>query len=297
MMPKSLAAKVVLHTLFGNVFLVLIKYFAGLAAGSPALIAEAIHSSGDILASLAVLVSIQLSGKPADDCHHYGHGKIESLCSSALGLLMIFIGFELTRDSLVRLGAGEFTVPGTAALYVSAAGIVIKELMYRYSVIACLKTGNQLLLADAWHHRSDVLLSSAVFLGIAGARAGFPLLETLVTLLVSVLVIRLGFTFCRRGLGELVDTAPEEALLEKIRTTTTETPGVEDLHCLRARQAGSEVHVELHIGVDENLRVSQGHAVAKEVKKTLLDTFPEIRHVLVHVNPLLGRGKNNPDEQ
>jgi cation diffusion facilitator family transporter len=131
-------------------------------------------------------------------------------------------------------------------------------------------------------------------LGIAGARAGFPLLEALVTLLVSVLVIRLGFTFCRRGFGELVDTAPEEALLEKIRTTATETTGVEGLHCLRARQFGSEVHVELHIGVDENLRVSQGHAVAKNVKQALLRTFPEIRHVLVHVNPLPGGDKGAP---
>jgi cation diffusion facilitator family transporter len=295
MMPKSLAAKVVLHTLLGNVFLVLLKYFAGLAAGSPALLAEAIHSSGDILASLAVLVSIKLSGKPADGRHHYGHGKVESLCSSALGLLMIFIGFELTRETLARMGAGEFAVPGIAALYVSAVGIVIKELMYRYSITACLKTGNQLLLADAWHHRSDVLLSSAVFLGIAGARAGFPLLETLVTLLVSVLVIRLGFTFCRRGLGELVDTAPEEDVLKKIRATTTGTPGVEDLHCLRARQSGSDVHVELHIGVDENLSVSQGHAVAKDVKQALLNAFPEIRHVLVHVNPLPGKDNSGQE--
>jgi cation diffusion facilitator family transporter len=290
-----MAAKVVSNTMLGNVFLVLLKYFAGRAAGSPALIAEAVHSSGDILVSLAVLVSIKLSGKPADGRHHYGHGKIESLCSCALGLLMIFIGFELTRDSLARLGAGALAVPGTTALYVSAAGILIKELMYRYTVSACRETGSQLLLADAWHHRSDMLLSSAVFMGIAVARTGFPLLEALVTLLVSVLVIRLGFTFCRRGLGELVDTAPEESVLAKIRAAAEGTAGVEALHCLRARQFGSEVHVELHIGVDENLPVSQGHAVAKEVKQVLLRTFPEISHVLVHVNPLPGRDKAVPD--
>ena len=294
-MPKSLVAAVVLHTLLGNVFLVLLKYFAGTFAGSTALVAEAIHSSGDILVSLAVLISIKAAGKPADGRHHYGHGKIEPLCSSVLGLLMIFIGFELTRDSLALLGAGVQAVPGLMALYVSAAGILIKELMYRYTASACRKTGNQLLLADAWHHRSDVLLSSAVFLSIAGARAGFPFLEAVVTLLVSVLIIRLGFTFCRRGLGELVDTAPEEALLEKIKAAATETPGVEGLHCLRARQFGSEVHVELHIGVDENLRVSQGHAVAREVKQSLLRTFPVIRHVLVHVNPL--PGKHNSEQE
>lgn len=294
-MPMSQAGRVVLHTLLGNVFLVLLKYFAGRAAGSTALVAEAIHSSGDILVSLAVLISLKAAGKPPDGRHHYGHGKIESLCSSALGLLMIFIGFELTRDSLVRLAAGEMSIPGAAALYVAAAGIVIKELMYRYTINACRKSGNQLLLADAWHHRSDVLLSLGVFLGIAGALAGFPLLEALVTLLVSVLVIRLGFTFCRRGLGELVDTAPEESVLAKIRAAAEGTAGVEALHCLRARQFGSEVHVELHIGVDENLPVSQGHAVAKEVKQALLCTFPEIRHVLVHVNPLPGRDKGVPD--
>lgn len=285
-MPKPLAAKVVVYTLLGNVFLVLMKYFAGRAAGSTALVAEAIHSTGDILVSLAVLISIKVADKPADGRHHYGHGKVESLCSAALGLLMIFIGFELTRDSLNRLGAGVQAAPDASALYVAAAGIAIKELMYRYTISACRKSGNQLLLADAWHHRSDVLLSSGVFLGIAGSRAGYPPLEIFVTLLISVLIIRLGFTFCRRGLGELVDSAPEDALLKKIRATVIETAGVEALHCLRARQFGSEVHVELHIGVDENLRVSQGHAVAKDVKQKLLRSFPEIRHVLVHVNPL-----------
>jgi len=294
-MSGTYAAKVVLHTLLGNVFLVLIKYFAGHVAGSTALVAEAIHSSGDILVSLAVLVSIHLSGRPPDGRHHFGHGKIESLSSSALGLFMIIIGFEITRDSLVLLGAGALTIPGTTALYVSAAGILIKELMYRYTANACMKTGNQLLLADAWHHRSDMLLSSGVFLGIAGARYGFPLLEPLVTLVVSVLIIRLGFTFCRRGLGELVDAAPDESVLEKIRATITETAGVRELHCLRARRFGSEVHVEVHIGVDENLRVSQGHAVAKNVKQTLLQAFPEMRHVIIHVNPLPRREKSEPD--
>jgi len=284
-MSRSLAEKVVLYTLLCNVFLVLLKFFVGKAAGSAALLAEAVHSIGDILASLAVLVSVRLSGKPPDGRHHFGHGKIESLCSCALGLVMVLIGFELTRSALVSLSAGEATIPGAAALYASAAGIIIKEIMFRYTMNASCKTGNQLLLADAWSHRSDVLVSSSVFFGIAGARAGFPLLEGLVTLFISVLVIRLGFSFCRRSIGDLVDTAPDEDMLEKIRATAQETAGVEELHCLRARRFGSEIHVELHIGVDENLRVTQGHEVAKEVKKALLASFPEIRHVLVHVNP------------
>ncbi|MBS3946969.1 MAG: cation transporter [Dethiobacter sp.] len=284
-MHSSPAAKIVLHTLLCNVFLVLLKFFVGKAAGSAALLAEAVHSMGDILANLAVLVSVHLSGKPPDGRHHFGHGKIESLSSCAMGFAIAFVGLELTRSALVSLRAGEVAVPGTAALYASAAGIIIKEIMFRYTRSASCKTGNQLLLAVAWDHRSDVMVSSSVFLGIAGARAGFPLLEGLVALFISVLIIRLGFTFCRRGFGDLVDTAPDEAVLEKIRAKVQETAGVEAFHCLRARRFGSEIHVELHIGVDENLRVSQGHEVAKEVKKALLGSFPEISHVLVHVNP------------
>lgn len=284
-MSKSTAQRVVFRTMLGNVFLVFLKLLVGVAASSASLVAEAIHSAGDILASLGVLLSFRLSGRPPDEQHHFGHGKVESLCTCIIGSLLIIIGYELTREALARLAAGTVEIPGATALYIALICILIKELMYRYTIHAACQTGSQLLTADAWHHRADMMILSGVFLGITGSRLGYPVLDGMVALFISVLIIRLGFGFCRRGLGDLLDTAPEEGKMEPIREKIKAFPGIE-LHCLRARRHASEIHLELHIGVNEDLCVREGHNIAHKVKESLLADFPEIKHILVHVNPV-----------
>ena len=285
-MSTSLAQRVVFRTMLGNVLLAVIKLIAGIMAGSASLVAEAIHSTGDILASLAVLISFRLSGKAPDEKHHFGHGKIESIGSCLVGLLLIYIGFELTVQALASLKSGNVEIPGVAALYVAAACIVFKEGMYRYTMRAACKVGSQLLFADAWHHRTDMMILSGVFLGIAGARLGFPILDGLVALAISVLIIRLGVGIIYKGLGDLVDTAPDEKKLADMRACINSLAGVADLHCIRARQHGSAIHLEIHIGVPKDMRVIEGHDVAKEVKATVMQSFPEVSHVMIHVNPV-----------
>jgi cation diffusion facilitator family transporter len=283
---KSLAQRVVLRTMLGNIFLAIIKLVVGLAAGSAALVAEAVHSAGDILASLGVLISFRLSGKVADDRHHFGHGKIESVCSCLVGLMLVYIGYELVTEAIAGLRAGSVEVPGIAALYVTIVCIVLKEGMYRYTIGAACKTGSQLLFADAWHHRTDMMILSGVMVGVIGARVGYPVLDSFIALAISVLIIRLGIGICYKGLGDLIDTAPDEKMLEDMRTLIKDHHHVQELHCIRARQHGSEIQLELHIGVGSSMRVRDGHDVAKEVKTSLMREFPTVSHVLVHVNPV-----------
>lgn len=285
-MSKSKAQHVVLHTMLGNAILVILKLTVGILAGSASLIAEAVHSTGDILASLAVYISFRLSGKPADDRHHYGHGKIESVASCFVGLLLIYIGYELTTEALSSLSLEQANIPGVAALYVATICILLKEAMYRYTIRAACQSGSQLLFADAWHHRTDMMILTGVFAGTAGARLGYPVVDGLVALGISVLIIRLGFGVCRRGLGDLIDTAPDQLKIREISETVTNVGGVLELHCIRARQFGSDVHLELRIGVDRNLRVQEGHDVAKEVKRYVTEHFPDVSHITVHVNPV-----------
>lgn len=288
-MSKSLAQRVVLHTMLGNMLLTAVKLIAGIIAGSAALVAEAVHSTGDIIASLAVLVTFRLSGKQADERHHFGHGKIESLCTCLVGLLLVYIGYQLTTEAIAGLRNPSSSIPGAPALYVTAICIAAKELMYRYTIVAACKSGSRLLYADAWHHRTDMMILSGVLAGVVGARLGYPLLDGIVALGISVLVIRLGIGFCRNGLGDLVDTAPDERTLEDIRTLISRHSCVHAVDCLRARQAGSEIQLEVHIGVAGDLRVLDGHTVAKEVKTTVMQEFPEVSHMLVHVNPVQGK--------
>lgn len=286
-MSTSLAQRVVHRTMLGNVVLAVIKFAAGIMAGSAALVAEAIHSTGDILASVAVLISFRLSGKAPDEKHHFGHGKIESIGSCLVGLMLVYIGYELTVEALGSLRSGSLEVPGVAALYVAVACIIIKEGMYRYTIKAAYKVGSQLLFADAWHHRTDMMILSGVFVGIVGARMGFPILDGLVALVISVLIIRLGVGVIHKGLGDLVDTAPDKNKLADMSSCINSLSGVADLHCIRARQHGSAIHLEIHIGVPKDMRVIEGHDVAKEVKTKLMASFPEVAHVMVHVNPVI----------
>lgn len=291
-MSKSLAQRVVFRTMLGNVLLAALKLAAGIVAGSAALVAEAIHSTGDILASLAVLISFRLSGKAADERHHFGHGKIESVCTCLVGLLLVYIGYELTTEAIAVLRVGAPEMPGVAALYVTVVCIVMKEGMYRYTRWAACQSGSQLLHADAWHHRADMMILTGVLVGVAGSRMGYPLLDGIVALGISVLIIRLGIGFCRNGLGDLVDTAPEERKLDEIRSVISSHGGVDRIDCIRARQSGSEIQLEVHIGVEEEMRVLDGHTVAKEIKTAVMREFPEVSHMLVHVNPVARRSCN-----
>lgn len=287
-MTKSLAQRVVSWTIAGNLLLAFIKIIAGISADSSALVAEAIHSTGDIMVSLAVLFTFRLAGKAADERHHFGHEKIESFSTCLMGLLLVYIGYELTMSALAGLKAGSPEMPGIVALYVTIACIFIKEGMYRYTISAACKTGSRLLYADAWHHRVDMLILAGVSVGVAAARMGYPALEGIIALAISVLIIRLGIGFCRHGLGDLIDTAPDEAELDRMRALIIAQEGVLRIDCIRARQAGSAIQLEIHIGVHAELCVSEGHDVAKAVKRSLLSTFPQVAHVLIHVNPVKG---------
>jgi len=287
-MSKSLAQRVVSWTMLGNLLLTLIKIVAGISAGSAALAAEAVHSAGDIIVGLAVLFTFRLAGKAPDERHHFGHGKIESFCTCFMGVLLVFIGYELTMSALAGLKGGVPEMPGIIALYVTMACIFIKEGMYRYTISAACKTGSQLLYADAWHHRVDMMILAGVSVGVAGARMGYPALEGIIALAISVLIIRMGVGFCRHGLGDLVDTAPDEAIIERIRTLIKAQEGVQSVDCIRARLAGSVIQLEVNIGVHAELCVSEGHNVAKVVKRVVMSTFPEVGHVLIHVNPVQG---------
>lgn len=275
-----------------NIFLVLIKAAAGLAAGSFAMMADALHSFADIVASAVVYVGIRVASKPADDDHPYGHGKAESIASKIVSILVILAGLNIGVLSARALFEAERSVPGTLALWAALVSIVVKEALFRYTVTIGEESNCKALVANAYEHRSDALSSVAALLGIGGARLGmlfgrpeFLYLDPLAGIIVSVFIVRMGWQIAKEAANELMDSQADPQLTAELKDLILAVDGVIELHSIRTRAAGPHILVDLEIGVDENITVKAGHDVAKEVKATLLAEKEELADILIHVNP------------
>jgi cation diffusion facilitator family transporter len=275
-----------------NIFLVLVKAAAGIMAGSFAMMADALHSFADIVASAVVYVGIRVASKPADEDHPYGHGKAESIASKIVSILVIMAGLNIGFLSARALFALSRPVPGPEALWAAALSIVVKEALFRHTYKVGCDSNCKALVANAYEHRSDALSSVAALLGIGGARLGlllgrpqFYYLDPLAGLLVSVFIVRMGWMLARDAARELMDSQADPALTGELESTILDVEGVMEVHSIRARAAGPYIIVDLEIGVDEEITVKAGHDVARNVKARLLAENEQIADILIHVNP------------
>lgn len=274
-----------------NIILTLVKGVTGYLAGSAALVADAFHSGSDILASTVVLVGLKVSRKPPDRDHPYGHGRAESIAAKIVAVIIIMAGLNIALSSLRYAVGGEIRAPSAAALAVAFLSIVTKEGLFRYVLHQGRKLSSPALVANAWEHRNDAVSSVAVFLGVGGALLGrqfnIPLLyylDPVAGLMVSLLIIKMGYTIARDAAWELMDSCLGEEEAEGIRGRALEVAGVRAVNDVRARVTGHQVCIDLQIGVDEEMSVRAGHDVASQVKERLLQD-QKIADVLVHVDP------------
>lgn len=268
-----------------NVLLTAFKFYAGIIAGSSAMISDAAHSASDIVATLTVFLGIRLANRPADLNHHYGHGRLESVAAKLVSLLLMATGGLLGWEAIHLLLQGGDTTPGAIALWAAAGSILIKEALFRYVNGIGRQLRSPAIQAEALHHRSDAFSSIAALLGIAGARLGYPILDPLASLLVAGFIVRLGFGIYWRSVGELVDTAPDQRVLANIREAARLTPGVQQVNAVRARLHGAAILVDLKISVDPQVTVQEGHRIGQAAKRQVQQAEAEVADVLVHVNP------------
>ena len=275
-----------------NFLLVILKGAAGIFAGSFAMLADALHSAADIVASAVVYVGISVASKPADADHPYGHGKAESIASKIVSILVILAGLNSGYFSLRALFTVPESPPGMAALWAALISILVKEWLFRYTYNIGATHGNKALVANAYDHRGDALSSVAALIGIGGARLGtnlgiaqFAYLDALAGVVVSVFIVRMGYLLAKEAASELMDSQAGSDLSAELKKLTLETDGVWELHSIRTRAAGPHLLVDMVIGVAENITVREGHDVAKRVKDKLLAEKSEIEDVLIHVNP------------
>ncbi|MBW1842627.1 MAG: cation transporter [Deltaproteobacteria bacterium] len=292
-MPESMTASVRAArsvTMVGalvNASLVLIKFFAGIFGSSQALIADAIHSVSDLFTDVVVLLGIRMGRKPPDDEHPFGHARMETLASAIVGFALIITALYLGIESVINIYNHIEYHPTGLALVGAGASIVVKEALYHYTVHTGRRIKSQLIVANAWHHRSDALSSVAVFLGVAGTqiKPSWHILDPFAALLVSFFIVKIGLNIFKSALREFTDTAPQPEIITKIEQCAGSIDGVIDTHDLRVRTSGGLYQMEIHIVVDGQLTVAEGHRIAKAVERRLLEDVEDLDRTIVHVDP------------
>ena len=268
-----------------NIVLTAVQIAVGVLSKSQGLIADGIHSLSDLIADFVVLFASHHSKKDADADHPYGHQRFETAASLALGLLLLAVGLGMVWSAVHKLEAPE-SVPQVhvVALWVAGGALIAKELLFRYMLAVAKRVKSSMLVANAWHARSDAASSLVVGIGIAGNLAGYPILDPIAALIVGFMVARMGWSFSWDALHDLMDRGATEQEVAAIARTLAETPGVEGVHDLRTRRMGDLLVVDAHIEVDANLSVEAGHDIAVEARQRVMRRH-RVLNLMTHVDP------------
>ena len=275
-----------------NILLLLFKFVAGIVGHSAAMLADAVHSLSDLLTDAIVLAFIHISDKPEDKSHDYGHGKFETLAMTIIGVALLGVAIGIAYNGMTKVidwaNGTELRAPGMLALWAALLSIVLKEGVYRYSMVKARKLNSQAVEANAWHHRSDALSSFGTALGIGGAiflGQRWTVLDPIASIIVGLFIIKVSVDLLRNGIGDLMEQSLPDAVEEEMLRLVGELPGVAEPHDLRTRRIGNHYAIELHILMDGDISLKEAHDKASEVEDLLRERYGADTHVAVHVEP------------
>ena len=268
-----------------NLLLTLTQVAVGLVSKSQGLVADGIHSLSDLVADFVVLFAGHHAQKEPDADHPYGHQRYETAASLALGALLLAVGVGMLWSAVRKLGSPE-TIQQVhiVALYVAAAALVAKECLFRYMLSVAKRVKSSMLVANAWHARSDAASSLVVGVGIVGNLAGYPILDPIAALIVGFMVVKMGWTFGWDALHDLMDRAVDEQEIEAIRSTLLATPGVKSVHDIHTRKMGDMIVVDAHIEVEPTISVEAGHDIAVLARQRVLRRH-RVLNLMTHLDP------------
>jgi len=280
------AYRVSIISLAVNLVLSTFKFIAGFAAGSGAMVSDAVHSASDVASTIIVMIGIRLANEKPDSRHQYGHEKFECIAAVILSAFLFAIAIGIGYNGVRQLlNPGEISVPGFLALVAALVSIVVKEWMYWFTIAAAKKINSGALKADAWHHRSDALSSVGSLIGIGAARMGYPIMEPLASLLICLMIFKAAFDIIKQAFEQMVDTAADEKTADEIYRAVYSVNGVQKIDLLHTRMHANLLYVDVEIAVDGSLELYDSHRIAQEVHDRLEGQFPLIKHCMVHVNP------------
>ena len=272
-----------------NLLLSMGKLLAGIFGRSGAMISDAVHSASDVFSTVIVIIGVRISAKKSDTDHPYGHERMECVASIILATILMATGLGIGFGGLRTVLSGNYetlAVPGVMALAAAVVSIAVKEWMYWYTRAAAKKINSGALMADAWHHRSDALSSIGAFIGIAGSRMGYPVLDSVACLVISVFIAKAAYEIFMDAVDKMVDKACDARTEEEIRRIVLKESGVLGIDRLMTRLFGAKMYVDMEIAADGNRTLYETHDIAERVHHAIEEHFPEVKHCMVHVNPV-----------
>ena len=275
-----------------NVILLLFKFVAGIVGHSAAMVADAIHSLSDFVTDIIVLVFVRISGKPEDKSHDYGHGKYETLAMTIIGMALFAVAIGIVYSGMTNIIAWangtQLAAPGMLALWAALLSVLLKEGVYRYSMVKARQLNSQAVEANAWHHRSDALSSIGTAVGIGGAiflGQRWTVLDPIASVIVGLFIVKVSVDLLRNGIGDLMEQSLPDVIEDEILGLVASLPDVVEPHELRTRRIGNHYAIELHILMDGDIPLREAHDKASEVEDLLRERYGEETHVVVHVEP------------
>lgn len=286
MSEKKLAMKVSVVTIVINALLSAFKLFAGIVGNSAAMISDAVHSASDVLSTFVVMAGVAVANKESDSTHRYGHEKMESIAGMLLAVLLFVTGAGIGVEGMKKIFAGgTIRIPSMLAMVAAVISIVVKEWMYWYTRRAAKKINSGALMADAWHHRSDALSSVGSFVGIFGARLGYPVLDSVASLVICVFIIKAAYDIFMDAVDKLVDKSCDDETVQQMNGLIEQQQGVMAVDEIRTRLFGNRIYVDVEISADGSQSLYEAHEIAQRVHDALEANFTSVKHCMVHVNP------------
>ncbi len=277
-----------LVSLIGNTVLSGFKLFAGIVGNSGAMISDSIHSFSDVFTTLVAFIGVKVSKRDADNAHPYGHERLECVASLLLGFVLMLTGIGVGKagvDNIISGNYGKLMVPGAIALVAAVVSIVVKEAMYWYTRYYAKLINSAAFLADAWHHRSDALSSVGSLTGIAGAMLGFPVLDSVASVVICLFIVKIAYDISKDALVKMLDTSCGEEYEKNLREYILKQEDVRSVDMLHSRMFGNRVYIDLEISVDGDKSLRDAHEVAERVHRNVEQQFSDVKHIMIHVNP------------
>lgn len=285
---QKVANRVSFITILENCALSLLKLFAGIIAHSSAMISDAVHSASDVFSTIVVIIGIRFASKKADREHPYGHERLECVAAIVLAVVLFITGLGIGMDALNHIVRGNdqtIQIPGMLALIAAIISIVSKEAMYWYTRYYAKKIDSGALMADAWHHRSDAFSSIGALIGIGGARMGFPIMDSIASLVIFLFIVKAAYEIFRDAMDKMVDHACDEETEKQIHACVMQNEKVMGIDLLQTRIFGNKIYVDVEIRLDASYTLQEAHNIAESVHDEIERTFPKVKHIMVHVNP------------
>lgn len=285
---QSTATRITAITIVINLFLSLFKLISGIMAHSSAMISDAIHSASDVFSSFVVIIGIHVSSKAPDKHHPYGHERMECVAAILLAMILCMTGLMIGKNALSSMltgNADQIVIPGALALSAAVISILVKEAMFWYTRHYAKKLDSGVLMADAWHHRSDTLSSIGSLIGIAGARLGYPVCDALASFIICCFIVKASYDIFKDAIDKMVDHCCDADTEEAIKQCVMKHKGVLSIDFFQTRVFGNKIYVDLEISADGQSTLNEAHQIAEEVHSSIESQFAKVKHIMIHVNP------------